>query len=150
MTRKRDQSRALLLNGFYRTVAPKVRIRNVRPVAPCLAVACLDSYFPYRSPRRVCNVSLALKHGCRQSLGIRQTPEAQSAPFSIEPRYKSVHSLEFVNNWSGRYPFAAWISTPSNLAPRTPSQAVEAYSCTYPPTSSTVSARGTGSAGDMF
>ena len=33
MTRERDEA-ALLLDDLYRTVAPKLRIRNVRPVAP--------------------------------------------------------------------------------------------------------------------
>src|SRR5260370_1090290 len=53
-------------------------------------------------------------------------------------------------NWSGRYPFAAWISTPSNPAPRTALRAALACSCTYSPISSTGSARGGGDEGDVL
>src|SRR5258708_32113779 len=71
--------------------------------------------------------------------------------FSTDPPYESVRALEFVcKNWSGRYPFAAWISTPSNPAPRTALRAALACSCTYSPITSTVSARGDGDKGDVL
>jgi hypothetical protein len=95
--RERDQA-ALLFNGLYRTVAPKSSNSQRTPRRPIyLAVACSGLYFPCRLPRRVCDGWLAPKYGCRQSLGVRPSPEARSVRFSIEPRYKSVYSLGFVN-----------------------------------------------------
>src|SRR6266850_2951279 len=72
------------------------------------------------------------------------TSSTNLARFCIDPPYSSVLALLFVCiNWSGRYPFAAWISTPSNPARNTAFSAAVAYHCTYSPISSTVSARGT-------
>jgi len=78
------------------------------------------------------------------------TSSTNRARFRTEPPYSSVLVFEFVCiNWSGRYPFAAWISTPSNPAPRTAFSAAVAYSRTYSLISSTVSARGIGGGGDV-
>ncbi|KAF8461772.1 hypothetical protein DFH94DRAFT_687606 [Russula ochroleuca] len=66
-----------------------------------------------------------------------------SAQFSTEPPQKPVLLFEFIsNNFSRRHPFAAWIPTSSNLAPRTAFRAAEAYSRTCSMISSTASARG--------
>src|SRR5712691_7701290 len=71
------------------------------------------------------------------------TSSTNRARFRTEPPYSSVLEFEFVCiNWSGRYTFAAWISTPSNPARRTAFSAAVAYSRTYSLISSTVSARG--------
>ena len=76
------------------------------------------------------------------------TSRTNRARFRTEPPYSSVLEFEFVCiNWSGRYPFAAWISTPSNPARRTAFSAAVAYSPTYSLISSTVSARGIGGGG---
>ena len=73
------------------------------------------------------------------------TSSTNRTRFCTEPPYASILLLAFVcRNWSGRYPFAAWISTPSNPARRTAFSAAVAYSCTYSLISSTINARGSG------